>query len=76
MWDPKLLNQGPFRVPDIQKKRRTKMKKFKLSFWLALATASMFAIQLAAPASHSSRFDDPMPTCPPECPTKPKPPAR
>jgi len=48
------------------------MKKLKLSFWLALATASMFAIQLAAPASHSSRYDDPLPTCPPECPpTKP-----
>ncbi len=47
------------------------MKKLTLSFWLALATASMFAIQLAAPASHSSRFDDPLPTCPPECPPKP-----
>jgi hypothetical protein len=54
-------------------KEENQMKKFKLSFWLALATASIFAIQLAAPVSHSSRFDDPMPTCPPECP-KPKPP--
>jgi hypothetical protein len=50
------------------------MKKLKLSFWLALATASIFAIQLASPISHSSRYDDPIPTCPPECPPKPKPP--
>jgi len=50
------------------------MKKLKVSFWLALATASIFAIQLATPASHSSRYDDPMPTCPPECPKPTKPP--
>jgi hypothetical protein len=49
------------------------MKKLKLSFWLALATASIFTIQLARPISHTSRLDDPIPTCPPECP-KPKPP--
>jgi hypothetical protein len=48
------------------------MKKLKLSFWLALATASMFVIQLASPLSHQARLDDPIPTCPPECP-KPKP---
>ena len=45
------------------------MKKLTLSFWLALATASIFAIQLASPLS---RHDDPIPTCPPKCP-KPKP---
>jgi hypothetical protein len=51
------------------------MKKLKLSFWLALATASIFAIQLASPVTHVTRRDDPIPTCPPECPTKPtKPP--
>ncbi len=49
------------------------MKKLKLSFWLALATASIFAIQLASPIAQASRRDDPIPTCPPECP-KPKPP--
>ena len=49
------------------------MKKLKLSFWLALATAGIFTIQLASPISHARRLDDPMPTCPPECP-KPKPP--
>ncbi len=48
------------------------MKKLKLSFWLALATASIFVIQLASPLTHRVRFDDPMPTCPPQCP-KPKP---
>lgn len=50
------------------------MRKLKLSFWLALATASIFAIQLASPMAHSSRYDDPIPTCPPECPPAPKPP--
>ncbi len=50
------------------------MKKLNVSFWLALATASIFAIQLATPASHSKRYDDPLPTCPPECPKPPKPP--
>ena len=48
------------------------MTKLKLSLWLALATASMFAIQLASPISRSSRYDDPIPTCPPECPPKPQ----
>lgn len=49
------------------------MKKLTLSFWLAVATASIFVIQLASPVSGQARRDDPMPTCPPECP-KPKPP--
>jgi len=57
----------------MEEKEEKQMKKLKLSFWLAFATASLFAIQLATPASHSSRFDDPIPTCPPECPTKPPP---
>lgn len=49
------------------------MKRLTLSFWLALATASLFAIQVASPFTHSTRLDDPIPTCPPDCP-KPKPP--
>ena len=49
------------------------MKKLTLSFWLALAAAGIFTIQLASPISHQRHFDDPIPTCPPECP-KPKPP--
>jgi hypothetical protein len=52
------------------------MKRFKVSFWLALATASIFAIQLATPASHSRRYDDPLPTCPPECPKPPQKPPK
>jgi len=51
------------------------MKKLKLSFWLAVAAASIFAIQLASPITSQHRLDDPIPTCPPECPpSKPKPP--
>ena len=51
------------------------MKKLRLSFWLALAAAGIFAIQLASPLTHHSRLDDPIPTCPPDCPKpKPKPP--
>ena len=46
------------------------MKKLRLSFWLAVATAALFAAQLASPLTQT-RFDDPMPTCPPECPQKP-----
>ncbi|HLG99763.1 MAG TPA: hypothetical protein VKX49_25870 [Bryobacteraceae bacterium] len=40
------------------------MKKLTLSFWLALAAAGVFVIQAAGPSMH---FDDPMPTCPPDC---------
>ena len=47
------------------------MKKLKLSFWLAVATIGMFAIQLASPLTHHARFDDPLPTCPPDCPCTP-----
>ena len=43
------------------------MKKLTLSFWLALATASIFATQIASPFTHQVRFDDPIPTCPPDC---------
>jgi hypothetical protein len=44
------------------------MKRFTLSFWLALAVAGLFVIQTAAPYSHKMRMDDPFPTCPPLCP--------
>jgi hypothetical protein len=44
------------------------MKKFTLSFWLALAAAGFFVIQTAAPYSHKTHMDDPFPTCPPLCP--------
>jgi hypothetical protein len=47
------------------------MKNLKVSFWLALAATGMFLIQIAGPLSGQKRLDDPMPTCPPECP-KPK----
>jgi hypothetical protein len=43
------------------------MKKLTLSFWLALAAAGLFVLDAAGPFSHQTRFDDPMPTCPPEC---------
>jgi len=53
------------------------MKKIKVSFWIAIATVGMFAIQLASPVTHQVRFDDPIPTCPPECPRPPqKPPVQ
>jgi len=42
------------------------MKKLTLSFWLALAAASVFAIEAAAPSTHQN-FGDPIPTCPPIC---------
>jgi len=48
------------------------MKNLKLSFWLAVAATGMFLIQIAGPLSGQKRLDDPIPTCPPECP-KPKP---
>jgi len=43
------------------------MKKLTLSFWLALAVASIFAIQ-AAPKFSAVQSELPMPTCPPSCP--------
>jgi len=42
------------------------MRKLTLSFWLALAAAGIFVIQATGKAQH--RFDDPAPTCPPDCP--------
>ena len=50
------------------------MKKLTLTFWLALAAAGLFVIQVASPLGQL-RADDPIPTCPPECP-KPKPPQK
>jgi hypothetical protein len=44
------------------------MKKLALSFWLALAAASIFVVQNATPLSSRVRTDLPIPTCPPECP--------
>ena len=44
------------------------MKRLTLSFWLALAAAGFLVIQTAAPYSHKTRMDDPIPTCPPLCP--------
>jgi hypothetical protein len=41
------------------------MKKLTLSFWLALAAAGVFVIQAAGPGTF--HFDDPAPTCPPDC---------
>ena len=43
------------------------MKKLTLSFWLALAVASLFAIQ-ATPVFQSVQGQMPIPTCPPKCP--------
>ena len=43
------------------------MKKLTLSFWLALAVASMFAIQ-ATPKFSATTAELPLPTCPPSCP--------
>ena len=45
------------------------MKKLTLTFWLALAVASIFAIQ-ATPSFKGVQTDMPLPTCPPHCPTK------
>ncbi|HEX6897060.1 MAG TPA: hypothetical protein VF146_17400 [Bryobacteraceae bacterium] len=42
------------------------MKKFTLSFWLALAAAGIIASQAAVPSTQI-QFDDPIPTCPPDC---------
>ena len=44
------------------------MKKLTLSFWLALAAASIIVVQTATPASSQVRTDLPIPTCPPDCP--------
>ncbi len=44
------------------------MKKLTLSFWLALAAASIIVVQNATPLSSQVRTDLPIPTCPPECP--------
>jgi len=44
------------------------MKKLTLSFWLALAAASIIVVQNATPASSQVRTDLPLPTCPPDCP--------
>jgi len=45
------------------------MKKLTLSFWLALATASVLMIQATNNPSHSAQAKDvPFPTCPPLCP--------
>jgi hypothetical protein len=46
------------------------MKKFTLSFRLALAAAGLLIIQIAAPYAHRTRIDDPFPTCPPLCPPR------
>lgn len=43
------------------------MKKLTLSFWLALAAAGIIASQAAVPSTHQVHFDDPIPTCPPDC---------
>jgi len=43
------------------------MKKLTLSFWLALAAAGIFVIQAAGTSANQTRFDDPIPTCPPTC---------
>jgi len=45
------------------------MKKLTLSFWLALAVAGIFVAQSASPFGKNVRFGDPIPTCPPLCPT-------
>jgi len=51
------------------------MKKLTLSFWLAAAAAGIFTLQLVSPMFSQHHLDDPIPTCPPECPpSKPKPP--
>ena len=42
------------------------MKKLTLSFWLALAAAGILALQAAGPV-RQMHFDDPIPTCPPDC---------
>src|SRR5580704_1864326 len=44
------------------------MKNLTLSFWLALAAASIIVVQNATPLSSQVRTDLPIPTCPPECP--------
>jgi hypothetical protein len=44
------------------------MKKLTLSFWLALAAASIIVVQTATPSTSQVRTDLPIPTCPPECP--------
>ncbi len=44
------------------------MKKLTLSFWLALAAASIIVVQNATPSTAKVRADLPIPTCPPECP--------
>jgi hypothetical protein len=44
------------------------MKNLTLSFWLALAAASIIVVQNATPLSSQVRTDLPLPTCPPDCP--------
>jgi hypothetical protein len=55
-------------LPDLNTKE-TPMKKLTLTFWLALAVASIFAIQ-ATPSFKSIQTDMPLPTCPPHCSAK------
>ena len=43
------------------------MKNLTLSFWLALAAASIIVVQNATPLSSQVRTDLPIPTCPPDC---------
>jgi hypothetical protein len=49
-------------------KKGETMKKLTLSFWLALAAASIIVVQNATPLSSQVRTDLPLPTCPPDCP--------
>jgi hypothetical protein len=51
-----------------RKQKENLMKTLTLSFWLALAAASIIVVQNATPASSQVRTDLPIPTCPPECP--------
>ena len=49
-------------------KKGETMKNLTLSFWLALAAASIIVVQNATPLSSQVRTDLPIPTCPPDCP--------
>lgn len=44
------------------------MKKITLTFWLALATAGILAVQASNLNTKSVHADVPFPTCPPLCP--------
>jgi hypothetical protein len=59
--------QAPFSAIAPRTKGET-MKNLTLSFWLALAAASIVFVQNATPFSSQVRADLPIPTCPPDCP--------